>query len=259
MDQFEVMPFDSTKESISHFQEGQRVAVTTSEQLGIEKTVAFSEYLSQHGFNPTPHIAARYVSDREHLQEILERLQNCGVSNIFVPAGDREEPVGEFDSSYQLLDCMRNELQMSFENVGVTGYPEGHHFLSDTTIRDALQKKQEYATYVVTQICFDSHAIQEWIQSIREQGVTLDVLVGVPGVVKFERLISMSQKVGVGESLKFARKTTGIIDFLQKILRSRGRYKPTDLVSSVRSSCDGFHYYTFNEVEATLNWYTQMK
>ncbi len=257
---FELMPFDSFEEEIGHLPDGATVAVTTSPQLGIDTTVERTEQAAAWGYDVVPHVAARYVEDREHADEIARRLTAAGVTDIFVPGGDREEPAGEFTSACELLVAL-DELGHEFDDVGITGYPEGHDFLSDEALVASMEQKLPYATYIVTQLCYDPEAVVSWIESIRERGVDLPVEVGIPGVMNYAKLIKISRKVGVGDSVRFLQKTTGILDFVRQAISSRGKYEPDELIDGLApyvgdDSYDirGVHVYTFNQTPDTESW-----
>ena len=257
---FELMPFDSFGEQMEHLPDGAEIAITTSPSLGLDATLEWSERATDRGFEVVPHIAARYVRDEEHLAEIASRLAEAGVTDIFVPGGDREEPVGKFDSAYEVLAAL-DDSEYEFEEIGITGYPEGHDFLDDRTLAEAMAKKEPYATYIVTQLCYDSDAVIEWIEGIRARDVELPVEVGIPGVMKYQRLMEISQKVGVGDSVRFLRKTTGILGFARQLVGSRGKYTPDDLIEGLALYADdpdygirGVHVYTFNQTPDTEDW-----
>jgi methylenetetrahydrofolate reductase (NADPH) len=257
---FELMPFDSFGEQMEHLPPGAQIAITTSPTLGIDATIEWTEKAAAEGYEIIPHIAARYVEGPAHLEEIVERLTAAGVTDIFVPGGDREEPAGEFESAHDLLAAL-DELDHSFDEVGITGYPEGHDFLDDETLAEAMSKKEPYATYIVTQLCYDPEAVIDWIETIRARGVDLPVEVGVPGVMKYQRLLGISQKVGVGDSVRFLRKTSGILGFVRQLVGSRGKYTPDELVEGLAPYADdgeygirGVHIYTFNQVPDTESW-----
>jgi len=257
---FELMPFDSFGEQLPHLPDGAEIAITTSPTLGLDATIEWTEKGAERGYEIVPHIAARYVRDEDHLEEITQRLTDAGVRDIFVPGGDREEPAGEFDSAYALLSAL-DDLDYEFEEVGITGYPEGHDFLSNRTLADAMARKEPYATYIVTQLCYDPDAVIEWIEEIHAQGIDLPVEVGIPGVMKYQRLIEISRKVGVGDSVQFLRKTTGITGFLRQLLGSRGKYTPNALIEGLAPYADdsdygirGVHIYTFNQTPDTEDW-----
>jgi len=257
---FELMPFDSFEGQMEQLPDGAAIAVTASPQLGLDATVEWSEKAAARGYEPIPHVAARYVEDRDHLDAVARRLLDAGITDIFVPGGDREEPVGEFESAYELLVAL-DDLGHQFDEVGITGYPEGHDFLDDHTLAAAMDEKAPYATYITTQLCYDPEAVVDWIETIRDRGVDLPIEVGIPGVMKYQRLLSISQKVGVGDSIRFLQKTSGILGFVRQLVGSRGKYEPDALVDGLAPYADdadygirGLHIYTFNQVGDTETW-----
>lgn len=257
---FELMPFDSFGEQMGYLPDGATIAITTSPTLGLDATLKWTDEATEAGYEVVPHIAARYVRGPDHLDEVAGRLVDAGVTDIFVPGGDREEPVGEFESAYDLLSALE-DLEYSFEEVGITGYPEGHAFLSDQTLHDAMTEKEPYATYIVTQLCYGPQAVLNWIETLRERGIELPVEVGIPGVMKYQRLLGISNKVGVGDSMKFLQKTSGILGFVKQLVGSRGKYTPDELVDGLAPyardpvyDIRGLHVYTFNQVPDTESW-----
>ena len=257
---FELMPFDSFDDQLAELPDDATVTITTSPTLGLEATIQRTERHADAGYELVPHVAARYVEDDAHLDEIAGRLADVGITDIFVPGGDREEPVGEFESAHDLLVALE-ELGYDFDEVGITGYPEGHPFLSDRTLAEAMADKEPYATYIVTQLCYDPDTVLEWIEEIRAQGIDLPVSVGIPGVMKYQRLLGISRKVGVGDSVRFLRKTTGIAGFVRQLVGSRGKYVPDELIDGLAPHAEdpeyaikGVHIYTFNQVPDTESW-----
>jgi methylenetetrahydrofolate reductase (NADPH) len=257
---FELMPFDSFDDEIQSLPDGASVAITTSPKLGIERTVERTEEAAAQGYEVIPHIAARYIEGPEQLEEIARRLTEAGITDIFVPGGDKEEPVGEFESAHDLLVAL-DDLEYEFDEVGITGYPEGHEFISEETLAEEMEKKAPYATYIVTQLCYDPDTILEWVEDIRDRGIDLPVEVGIPGVMKYEKLLSISRKVGVGDSVKFLRKTSGLLGFVKQFIGSRGRYKPDDLIDGLGPyvgdetyKIRGLHIYTFNQTPDLEEW-----
>ncbi|QGX96708.1 methylenetetrahydrofolate reductase [Haloplanus rallus] len=254
------MPFDSFEGQMERLPDGAEIAVTASPQLGLDATVEWSERAAARGYDPIPHVAARYVRDGDHLDEVAGRLADAGISDIFVPGGDREDPIGEFESAHDLLVALE-DLGYAFEEVGITGYPEGHDFLDDRTLAEAMERKAPHATYLTTQLCYDPEAVRRWIETVRDRGIDLPVEVGIPGVMKYQRLLSISQKVGVGDSVRFLRKTSGIVGFVRQLVGSRGKYTPDDLVDGLAPyaadpdyGIRGLHIYTFNQVDDTETW-----
>jgi methylenetetrahydrofolate reductase (NADPH) len=257
---FEILPTEGAEERAGHLPSDAKVAVTCSPGKGIEHTLHFSERLLQRGFRVVPHVAARLVADGAHLEEILRWFGEHGLREIYVIGGDDSEPVGPYASAFQLLHAM-SQLEHGIEEVGIGGYPEGHPMIDDEELGSALLVKQPFASYLVTQLCFDADTILGWISDIRRKGIRLPVYVGLPGAVDRKKLLRVSLKVGVGDSVRFLRKQTGLVGMLLK----PGGYSPEELVERLAPYAGdehydivGLHLYTFNQVESTARWRQRM-
>ena len=68
-----------------------------------------------------------------------------------------------------------------------------------------LKAKQPYASYMITQMCFDPEVIVEWLRRVRAEGVDLPVHLGVPGVAERAKLLKIALKIGVGQSKPLCR------------------------------------------------------
>lgn len=256
----EVFPVDGIQEQLLELPDGAHIGVTCSPKKGLEATLELVEQLRGHEFQLVPHIAARQVRDATHLRDIVQRLQEHNVRSVFVPGGDIAQPVGAFDSSLQLLRALAN-LGHSFDHLGVAAYPEGHPGIDGQTLLDSLCAKQELATYMVTQMCFDATAIGGWLKTTRANGITLPAWIGLPGVMNRAKLFRTSLRIGVGESARFARKQSKLAG---KLLRSPD-YRPDGLVQGLHAEIediamgiDGFYLFSFNQVQDTLAWRADM-
>ena len=252
----EVFPDRGIEEKLELLPPGSYVAITCSPRRGIEATLDLSERLSRRHLRLVPHISARLLIDEAHLRDVLARLDALGVHSIFVPGGDVPEPRGRFSSSLEVLRLMA-EIGHNFEDIGIAAHPEGHPFLGDQELLDLLREKQKFATYLVTQMCFDAETIIRWLAKIRARGVHLPAWIGLPGVVGRARLLTTSLRIGVGESVRFLGKHKGLVG---RLLGSR-EYRPDDLLRALapflnEPSYDipGFHLFSFNQVHRSEAW-----
>lgn len=255
----EVIPAKGIKEKLTVLPQGAWVAITCSPTKPVETTLELTEQLDNRGLRLVPHIAARMVRDRAHLKDILARLDEMQIHSVFVPGGDKDQPMGDYASSLELLRDMA-ELGHRIPDVGVTAYPEGHPTIDDATLTEALLAKQLLATYFVTQMCFDAGLIMRWLADMRARGVTLQAWLGLPGVAERNKLLATSLRIGVGDSARFITKQPR----LAARLMAQKVYRPDDLLMDLSPHLDdpvlhidGFHLYSFNQVEATENWRTQ--
>ena len=257
---FELIPMEGAIERTTYLPEDAKVAVTCSPTHGIEATLQFSEELLGNGFEAVPHLAARLVADGAHLEEIAYRLEGLNIEEIFVIGGDAREPAGPYSSAFEFLSALA-ETGRRFEWVGIGGYPEGHPAIDDEALRRALLEKRPFATYMVSQMCFDPGAILDWVTDIRRWGVDLPVYVGIPGVAEWKKLLRISLKIGVGGSTRYLTKHANLVARLLK----PGGYSPEELVRGLAPNVGdpdydiaGFHIYTFNQVQSTEDWRRRM-
>src|SRR5215217_2915340 len=118
---YEVLPLQGAEEAVvEHVPRDIKLTVTASPKKGIETTLEFAERLSRQGYEVVPHLSARLVVDVAHLKDILERLRESGIREVFVVAGDPDEPAGKFAGADELLPVMA-EIGHDFEEIGITG------------------------------------------------------------------------------------------------------------------------------------------
>ena len=253
---FEVWPVDGAEEDVrEHLGTDVKVTVPASPSRGLDATFELSERLARAGYRVEPHLSARLVRDRSHLDAILDRLRAGGITDVFVLAGDPPEPAGEFHGAADLLEAM-GPRRGEFDAIGITGYPESHHLISDQATIRAMFAKAEMATHIVSQICFDAEVITDWVEKVRRRGTHLPIWIGVPAPVDYRKLLRVSMKIGLGDSTRFLRHHHG---WLSRLVSRQ--FRPDRLVEELapfvaepRWHVAGLRLYTFSEVEATERW-----
>jgi methylenetetrahydrofolate reductase (NADPH) len=254
---YEVIPLKGAVEKVLEFvPHDVMLTVTVSPVKGLEPSFELAETLVGEGYTVVPHLAARLVTDREHLAEIVARFTEMGTREVFVVAGDAKEAAGSYEGAALLLRDL-HELGHPFERVGITGYPETHPLIDDATAVAAMAEKAPYADYIATQICFDSAVTARWIDEVWARGTRLPVYVGIPGAVQRAKLLRVSTRIGIGESIRFLRKHGNFVTrFLQP-----GGFSPDRLIKGLDPALAapgqkiaGFHIFTFNDLEETEAW-----
>lgn len=256
---YELIPLKNVLEQSEHLPDEATVSVTASPQKGMGETIDLTLELARRGFDAIPHISARLTKDRAELAQILRRLDDAGIRKAFVVGGDAEDP-GEFFDGLAVLTAME-QIGHGLTEIGIPGYPEGHHIVDEATINRALEDKLPYASYVTSQMCFVPETIEKWVHGLRDDGIGLGVYLGIPGVAELTKLISLSLRIGVGPSANFLSKNKSLAG---KLVRPGG-YSPDDLVvglgpllTDAIANVQGFHVYTFNRVESTERWRNDM-
>lgn len=250
---YEILPLDGVEEQVlAAVPRDVTLTVTVSPTRGLGPTLELAESLTHHGYAVVPHLSARLVGGRAELEEIVARLTEIDVQDVFVVAGDAQEPRGSFHGALDLLEAL-DDLGRPFPVVGITGYPESHPFIDDEATIAAMFAKARHATYIVSQVCFDPEVTAQWIENVWARGTRLPIHVGIPGVVSRAKLLRVSTRIGIGDSLRFLRKNGG---FAGRFLRG---FSPDRLVDGLgpalaSGKVAGFHVFTFNDVAETEAW-----
>jgi len=248
---FEVLPFGRAEADAAATSGPLTLTVTCSPQHGMDSALDVACSLRRLGHTVVLHLAARMVRGPEHLDVLLDRMHEAGITDVFLVGGDAPEPLGPYASGVELIKPLRAHPRAP-RTIGVPAYPEGHPLIDRQTLSAALRAKAPHADYMTSQICFDHEALLHWLESARADGIDLPLYVGVPGAVDRRRLLEISLRVGVGASVRFVRKQRGIAGLLRR---------PADGSASVVAAVlplvgtdlgiAGFQFFTFNRLVAT--------
>jgi methylenetetrahydrofolate reductase (NADPH) len=251
---FEVLPLGRSVEEAERLPRPVRLTVTCSPKHGPDRSIEMAGRLHAVGHSLTVHVAARMVRDAAHLDALLAGMADAGADDLFLIGGDVDPPQGSYSSAGELLRVVA-EHPLRPRTIGIAGYPEGHPDISDEALEGALREKAALADYVTTQMCFHADAVLDWVARQRRQGITLPVLIGMPGTLARRRLLELSMRIGVGPSLSFVRKQRGLRPLLSRRSTTDRLYDAlAPSVGDARLNIAGFHYFTFNQLMDTWEW-----
>jgi methylenetetrahydrofolate reductase (NADPH) len=248
-------------ELCDHFPEGTDVTITFLPGDHYRHNVETAATLRQAGYNPVPHIAAREMASREALGDFLARARGeADVSRIVLIAGDVAAARGPFKST---RDVALSGLLEAHEiaSVSVAGHPEGHPYLELADALDGLKAWRDWGRRtgtrvdIVTQFCFESAPILQWIDALDKAGIDLPVIVGLAGPATPATLTKFALRCGIGNSMRALRAQIGRFG---RLLTDTG---PDDIVRGLRSAptaataaITGFHLFPFGGVRKAGNW-----
>lgn len=254
---YEILPTAGVVDRVHEYVvPGRVITVTASTGLTLEATLSTAEQLQALGFTAVPHIAARIVQGRTELEEIVDRLTQAGIDRIFVPAGDATPPAGGYAGALDLIIDLAS-MAAPIQHLGVGAYPETHPLIPDDVTVQAMWDKRDYATHLVSNLCFDPGTIATWLARVRARGIDLPLILGIAGKVELAKLARVATKIGVGESTRFLRKNTVTFTKMAK----PGGYNPRKFLDKLAPVLDnpsmgvaGLHIYTFNQIKDTEIW-----
>ena len=252
----EFIPLKGAEEKLQAVPISTKLTITCSVKLGLDRTVEHAAKAARSGYRVVPHLAARQVANKAELSDILGRLRDAGVRDIFVIGGDAQEQAGSFSSAAALLESLAG-IDHELETIGVGCYPEGHPKISDECLLEALLAKQPFANYMVSQLCFDPGAMVAWLEKMRSAGITLPLHVGLAAPMQVHKLVELSLRIGVGTSVRYLTKQHGLVGSLIR----GGSYRPEDILVDMGASLvstemavEGLHVFSFNQIAQTLEW-----
>ncbi|MEM8744402.1 MAG: methylenetetrahydrofolate reductase [Pseudomonadota bacterium] len=230
----EVMPRTAAKvESFREIlPEGTRVYIAHIEGTPIEDMVATAKRLADEGFPVMPHFPARGITSRAQLAEWISMYRGeAGVEQALLLAGGYDQPTGAFDNSMELMET---GLFADFKRLHVGGHPEGNKDIdpdgSKTNVSAALRWKQSFSENtdaemaIATQFLFEAETAISWADSLKAEGISMPVHIGIAGPAKLQTMIKFAMACGVGPSLRVLQRRAADVS---KLLLP---FEPTDIL-----------------------------
>src|SRR5450755_2648593 len=162
------------------------VHVAHTPKATLDQVVQLSLRVQQSGLRACPHIVARRIASASALQTALSTLKRGGIEHILLVAGDRQQPLGPFSSTLEILDSGAT-VDAGISSIGVAGHPDGHQAIDEQARWQALAHKQAFgertgtAIHIVSQFSFNLDAIHDWERELASHGIRLPVRVGIAG------------------------------------------------------------------------------
>jgi methylenetetrahydrofolate reductase (NADPH) len=245
---------------------GTTVSVTFLPGSDFADTIATAKRLKAEGFKPAPHFAARSIPSRAAFESYLKRLQDeVGVEEVVALGGAVNHPVGEFNSSIQLLETGLFD-RYGIKHIGVAGHPEGSPDIADRALAEALTWKNAFAErsdaefYLATQFCFEAAPIIAWDKAIRDAGNRLPIHIGIPGLATLKTLINHARACGIGPSMRvLTRQAKNITKLLNvkapdRLVCELAYYRAHDPECGIRQ----VHVYPLGGLRRSAQWIYQV-
>jgi methylenetetrahydrofolate reductase (NADPH) len=201
------------------------------------------------------------MASREALDDFLARARGeADVSRILLIAGDVAAARGPFKSTRDVAASGLLEAH-AIASVSVAGHPEGHPYLDLPDALDGLKAWRDWGRRtgarvdVVTQFCFESTPILEWIGALDCAGIDLPVIVGLAGPATPATLTKFALRCGIGNSMRALRAQIGRFG---RLLTDTG---PDEVVRGLRAApaaatapITGFHLFPFGGLRKAGDW-----
>ena len=240
---------------------GTEVFLSTLPHVGLERQVEIARQVRAATLEPVPHIAARFFADADALDGFLRQLAGAAeVRSVLIVGGDLEEPRGSFRSSLEVVESGLLRAH-GIETVGFAGYPDGHPKIPDEALEQALDDKVAAATAagltcrVVTQFCFRSKPILDWLARFRARHPDVEVRVGLAGPASINALVRYAIRCGVGVPSGDLGHKLSMATKLARGLSPAGIVSDLDAAeTSGGGAAISTHFFSFGGLERTARW-----
>ena len=248
-----------------------RVYIAHLETEDISAMVATAKRIHDEGFAAMPHIPARMIASKEMLYDWISMYQNeAGVDEALLLAGGSKKPVGDFNSSMQLIESGLFD-KAGFKRLHIAGHPEGSKDIDPSggikNVSEALSWKQEFSQRtdasmaIATQFCFDADVVKKWADSIKANGIDIPIHIGIAGPAKLQTLLKFSIECGIGASMKIL--TNRAKDITKLLLP----YKPTEILNKLAAyksenpelNIEQVHFFPLGGIKKTADWVAEVQ
>ena len=231
------------------------------------KLVDVAVSLRQAGMIPVPHIVARNIESEALFDELMARLTGeAGVDRVLTPGGDVDNPAGPYHASVDLLKT-GVFAKYGVRKIGFASYPETHPKISPEALlaarreKIAISKAEGYDYWFISQMCFDPGHIVALAETLRAEGCTAPLRVGVAGPADRKKLIRFAIMCGVGNSMKALTSNT------EQMGQLLTHDTPEAILAGVQAAWDAkpklgpisTHFFTFGDLAGAAKWAEETK
>lgn len=237
----------------------------------IKPMISTAKRLTDEGFVVMPHFPARMIKNKAMLNDWISMYKNeAGASEALLLAGGLPEPLGDYNSSIQLIESGLFD-KAGFKRLHIAGHPEGNkdidpdggtkNVFGALSLKQELLKRTDIKTAITTQFCFDAEVVKKWADDIKNAGIDIPIHIGIAGPAKLQTLLKFSVECGIGSSIKVLTKRA---KDLTKLLLP---YKPTQILKDLAEykvkdpefNIEQVHFFPFGGVKQTSDWLEEVQ
>ncbi|MCU1491000.1 MAG: 5,10-methylenetetrahydrofolate reductase [Acidimicrobiaceae bacterium] len=193
---------------------------------------------------------------RSELVEILTRYRDAGVENVLALRGDpplsANEPLkdGELHHAIELAQLAKDVGGFC---VAVAAHPGGHPLADNRGADlDRLAEKLQVADFAITQFFFQVEEYLELVEGLAVRGIHKPVVPGIMPITNVRTVTRMAELSGCHVPREIAERVEAVADDAEAV-RSIGVEIATELCEKLLAGgVPGLHFYTMNQVRATL-------
>ncbi|KAJ6635606.1 Methylenetetrahydrofolate reductase [Pseudolycoriella hygida] len=179
----------------------------------------------------------------------IERLLRKTLYNVLALRGDIVTQNQLFEHTIELVKLLKRKS--AHISVAVGGYPELHPESSslESEMKYLYEKVETGADFIITQTCFSSEKILQFIAECRNYGIKIPIIPGIFIPYSYKSLLSMCRlcKVSVPEEdFQIYKQLRDDVNAFEDFAVGRTIELLTDLFSNENHRVVGIHFFTLN-------------
>lgn len=189
--------------------------------------------------------------DKITLDNILDKLENAGIENIFALRGDIPKDSnmkGDFQYASDLVKYIADRHKFC---IGVAGYPEKHpEAISLEKDIEMLKYKVDMgASFIITQLFFDNEYFYRYRELVEKAGVKVPIVAGIMPIVNFSQVERFRVMCSSHIPDNLIKQIEGKSE--EDIASIGIDYAVKQCEDLVKNQVAGLHFYTLNRSHAT--------
>lgn len=185
-------------------------------------------------------------SKKENIDDITERLELEGITNILALRGDNNaNEAGDYKYATDLIKYVNEKKKF---NIISACYPEGHieNKGIEAEIMNMKRKIESGTSSFISQLFFDNNIYYDFLDKAKGNGVNVPIQAGIMPVVNKKQIDRITSLCGATIPLKF-KKIMEKYEYDSEALREAGiAYAIEQIIDLASSGVDGIHLYTMN-------------
>lgn len=193
------------------------------------------------------------ATDKEQVKAIAVEMREAGIENVLalrgdVPEGAEYPSPDRYAHASELVEQIRSLGDFC---IGGACYPEGHVESSsrEEDIRHLKEKVDAGCDFLTTQMFFDNDMFRDYLDRIRDVGITVPVLAGIMPVTNAGQLRQINKLSGACLPKRFERLVDKFGDNPSAMMQAGIAYAVEQIIDLIASGVSGIHIYTMNKPE----------
>ena len=245
---------------------GTKVFIALIDPSQLQAQIEACAALRSSGFEPIPHIPARFVIDSDDLdRRVAAFTTHAAVTSVLALGGGAPAPLGKFHCALQMMETGAFQKN-GITTIGIAGHPEGNPDITkvhgEAMLLRSLKEKHAWIKsaglngFIATQFLFDAMPVAHWADDLHKAGIDLPIHVGVPGPASIKTLIRYAAMCGVGNSARFIRKQALNITKLLTVSEPTEFVEQLAILHSEKTELNiaGAHLYPFGGFDKLFEW-----